>query len=204
MQQRGCFLAGERQVTRADLGDPALGPQPGDPQRRLIPACQHQPGAVRDVIGQHRHRGPARPVVQQVHVVQDQRDRRGHRREGRTQPGDDRAGNRAPRGGQRVEYPPAHRLDGIERFGDVGEQDLRVVVLLAYRHPGERLAVTLGPLRQQRRLAVTGRRDCRHDRTGVLPRQLLDRRRPPDRPGPHQGTARLRHDQVEHRPATRV
>jgi len=38
-------------------------------------------------------------------------------------------------GGQRVKHPPADRLDGIERLGDVGEQDLRVVVLLVGRHP---------------------------------------------------------------------
>jgi hypothetical protein len=49
-QQRRRLTGTERQVPRPDLGDPALGPQPGDPQRRLIPARQHQPGTVRHVI----------------------------------------------------------------------------------------------------------------------------------------------------------
>ena len=100
---------------------------------------------------------PAEAIAAQVHVVQDQHDGRGHRRKRRPQPGDDRAGHRTHRGGQRVEHPLIDRLDRIERCRDVAEQDLRVVVPLVDRHPREGLAVTLGPLRQQRRLAVAGR-----------------------------------------------
>ena len=42
-QQRCRLLPGQRQVAGADLQDPALGAQPGDPQRWPGPAGQHQP-----------------------------------------------------------------------------------------------------------------------------------------------------------------
>ena len=82
-QQPGRLLPGERQVTRPDLQDLALGAQPRDRQRRLGPAGQHHPGPARHMIGQHGQRGPALGVVQRVHVVQDQRHGRDHRRESR-------------------------------------------------------------------------------------------------------------------------
>ena len=152
-----------------------------------------------------------------MHVVQDQHHGRGHRRESRPQPGDDRAGHRTHRGGQRVEHPLIDRLDRIERFRDIAEQDLRVVVCLVDRHPREGLAVTLGPLRQQRRLAVAAgattetigrgspraRRSIRDERRTVpgriSGRQSLDATRsnagPParrDRPSAHAPRSRLR------------
>jgi hypothetical protein len=64
------------------LQELALGAQPRGPERRLAPAGEYQPGAARHVIGQHRQRGPAFGVAQDVHVVKDQHHRRGHRREG--------------------------------------------------------------------------------------------------------------------------
>ena len=200
-EQRGRLVAGQRQVSGADLGDPALGAQPRDPQRRLVPPGQRQPRAARHMIGQHRQRGPASGVVQRVHIIQDEHHRRRHRGERRPQPRDHHAGHRTGRGRQRVEHPPADRLHRIERFGHVGEQHLRVVICLVDRHPGERLPVALGPLRQQRGLPVAGRRDHRHDRTAVIARQPVDQRRPGDRPGPGRGTAQLRHDKVERGPA---
>jgi hypothetical protein len=42
------------ELLAADLHDLAFGAQPRDPQRRLGPARQHQPRALRHVIGQHR------------------------------------------------------------------------------------------------------------------------------------------------------
>ncbi len=200
--QCGRLLTGQRQVGRADLGDPALGPQPRHPQRRLVPAGQHQPRAVRDVIGQHRQRGPALPVAQQVHVIEHQHHRHRHRRERRPQPGHHRTGHRTGGRGQRVEHRPAHRLHRIQRLRDVAEQHLRVVVCFVGRYPREGLAVVLGPLRQQRGLPVPGRRDHRDDRAGV-PHQPSDQRRAADRARPQPGTAQLGRDQVEARSVVR-
>ena len=185
-QQRRRLGAGQRQVSRADLQEPAFRAQPRHPQRRLGPPGQHQPGAVRHMIGQHRHRGPALLGVQQVHVIQHQHNRHGHRRERRPQPGHHRARHRTARGGQHVEHPAADRLDGIERRCDVGEQDLRVVVPLVDRDPGEGRTRVLGPLRQQRRLAVARRGDHRDDPARVPVRQPVKQRRTAYGPGPHQ------------------
>ena len=147
------------------------------------------------MVGQHRQRGPAFPIVQHVHIVQDQRHRRGHRRQRRAEPRHHRAGHRAARGGQRVEYPLANRLDRVQRFGDIGEQDLRVVVPLVQRHPREGPAVALGPLRQQRRLPVPGRRHHRHDRKRPALPQPVNQDQPAHAARPNHGTAQLRHSE---------
>jgi hypothetical protein len=44
-------------------------------------------------------------------------------------------GTELPGGGERVEHPSIDRLHRIQRFRDIGEQDLRVVVRLLHRHP---------------------------------------------------------------------
>ena len=196
-QQRGRLLAGQRQVTRADLGDPAFRAQPRDPQRRLVPARQHQPRSAGDMVGQHRQRVPAFGLVQQVHVIQHQHQRRGHRPERRPQPWHHGTGHRTHRRGQRLEHPIADRLHPVQCFGHVAEQDLRVVVVLVERHPGEGLATAFGPLRQQGGLPVARRCDQRHDRAEVISRQLADQRRPGDRSGAGQRTAKLRRDRFE-------
>ena len=201
MQQRGCLLTAHRQVSRADLEDPALRPQPGDAQRRGVAARQHQPRPWRDVIGQHRQRVAAFGVAQQVHVVEHQHHRDGHRQERRPQPRHHRAGHRAGRRGERLEHPLVDRLHRVQRRRHVAEQDLRVVVPVVYGHPGERLPVELGPLCQQRRLAVPGRRDHRHDRGRAVRRQPADQRGAGDGPGPRRRAAELGGHKVEPRPA---
>jgi len=118
-----------------------------------------------------------------------------------TEPRHDRAGHRTRRGSQRVKYPPINRLHRIERFRDVPQQDLRIIVPLTHRDPREDLVAALGPLRQQRRLPITPRRHHRHDRAGIIPRRPFDQRRTADRSGPHQGAHKLRRDQIERRPA---
>ena len=199
-QQRCRLVAGERQVARADLQNPAFGPQPRDPQRRLGPARQRQPRAVRHVIGQHRQRSPALPVVQHVHVIQDQHQRRRHRRERRAQPRDDRARHRADGGGKRVEDPAADGLHRIERFRDVGEQPLRIVVGFVDGHPRESLAVALSPLRQQRRLPVARRRDYRDDPLKASRRQPFHQGGTAHGPRPHQRTQKLRRQKIQRLP----
>ena len=190
---------GERQIIGADLQKLALGAQPGHPQRRLIPARHGQPRTGRHMVGQHRHRGPALGVAQRMHVIQDQRHRGSHRRESRSQPWGDRARHRTRRRRQRIKHPLIDWLHRIQRRGDVAEQDLRVVVRLIDRHPGKRLTVALGPLRQQRRFPIPRRRDHRHDRAGIAASQPLDQQRPAHHPWSRQRTAQLRGEKVERR-----
>ena len=199
-QQRGCLREGERKVTGADLQNPRLGAQPGDPQGRPAPPGQYQPRPGRHVIGQDRHRGPALGIMQQVHIVQDEHHGCGHRRERRGQPRQDRAVHRAERGGQRVEYPPADRLRRVQCLGDVGEQNPWIVVGFVHRHPRECLAIPLGPLRQQRRFAIARRCHHRDDRRGVPVHQPLDQSGARDSPRAHRRAQQLRKGEVERRP----
>jgi hypothetical protein len=91
-----------------------------------------------------------------------------------------------------------------ERLGtcQVSERDVDAGELsFVDRRPREGLAVALGPLRQQRGLAVTRRRDHRDNRMGITPRQPFDQQRTAHRPGPHQRTQKLGRDEAEDRPA---
>ena len=69
-------------------------------------------------------------------------------------------------GEARASYTPwSDRLDPIECEREVGQQDGRVVVPAIQRDPGEAAAIGLGPLGQDGRLPVPGRRQERHDRS---------------------------------------
>ena len=93
-----------------------------------------------------------------------------------------RLGEAARRGrGDREPAPLDHaedrgfdRLHPIERAGDVGHEDLGVVVTVVEREPGGAPSDGFGQLRQQRRLAVAGWRDDRHDRDGRRLRDAFD------------------------------
>ena len=160
---------------------------------------------ARHVIGQHRQRIPALPVLQQVHVVQDQHHRPVIEANAAPEPRHHRAGHRAGRGGQRVEHPLTDRLHRIQRLRHVAEQDLRVVVPLIDRHPGE------GPSRRARPTAPAASssrtRPARPPRrSGADPRRASrstsdDRA---DRPGPHRAAAAASRRRGRTGPAVRI
>ena len=145
------------------------------------PGPPGQPRAGRHVIGQHRQRGPAFEVAQHVHVVQDQHHRRGHRRK---RPSSRGTTSRAPSspGEERGEHPLIDRLNRVERFRDVAEQDLRVVVCFVDRHPREGLA-DARPTATAASSCRTRRADHRNDRARAGPRQTFDQRRTTHGPG---------------------
>ena len=88
------------------------------------------------------------------------------------------ASQTAVRSLERLPHVRAERLDPIERRGDVLEQDVRVVVALVDRDPGERARVACGPLGKECRLAVAGRCDDEHEREGAGGAKPVDERRP--------------------------
>src|SRR6185437_4982985 len=149
------------------------------------------------MAGQHRQGVTALPVGAQVNVVKDQHDRYGHRPERGPQPRHDRSWHGTDGRGQRLENPLADRLNPIQRRRDIAEQHFRVIVLLVSGHPGEIPLLAPGPLREQRGLPVTRRRDDRDDRPGILLGQLRDQRRPADGAGPRGRRPELRRVQVE-------
>ena len=71
-EQRRRLLLAEPQVGGAQLGQLPASPQPGQRQRRIGPAGQHQVQARRQVLQQERQRHVHRPGVDQVIVIQDQ------------------------------------------------------------------------------------------------------------------------------------
>ena len=85
--------------------------------------------------------------------------------------------------GQRLERRLGQRLDPVERGSDEAQQRDRVVVAFVHRDPGERTHVARRPLREERRLAVTGRRHHQHQRERARRAQAVDQRRPRDRAG---------------------
>jgi hypothetical protein len=78
---------------------------------------------------------------------------------------------------------------------------LRIVVPLVDRQPGKSRVTALGPLRQQHRLPVTGRRDHRHDPARVSLHQPVQQRRTANGPRPYQWAQQLGHGEVERQSA---
>ena len=134
---------------------------------------------------------------QRVRAVEHEHERRAAR-------GDRRAealqclGRRGPAlGGQRLERRLRQRLDPVERGRDEAQERDRVVVALVDRDPGERPHVARRPLREQRRLAVAGRRHHQHERERARRAQAVDQRRPRDRARQERGNAGLRVGDLE-------
>jgi hypothetical protein len=154
------------QVVHADLRQAALGPEPGRRQGQRVARAQRQLPAVGQPEGQVRHRVQALGLGHRLQVVHDQRHRLVHGGDGRHEQRRDRQG-RVGRP-QRPEHARVERLDPVERGGEVGEQHDRVVVAVVGRHPARPRPVELGPLGQERGLAVAGRRHHRdHGRRAV-------------------------------------
>jgi hypothetical protein len=77
-QHRGGLSRGEAQVGGAELGQLPAGPQPGQRQRRVGPAGQHQPERRWQVLQQILEGGVDRLGLDQMVVIHDQHDPLGH------------------------------------------------------------------------------------------------------------------------------
>ena len=94
------------------------------------------------------------------------------------------------------EHSTTERRDPVQRTGDVGAQDDRVVVGIVDRQPGDRGRRVLGHLGQHRRLAVSRRRDDGHDGRARLP-DPFEQRGPPHDPAARGDRAQFRRSNVE-------
>ena len=131
--------AGQRQVDRLATGDGHLG----------------SGRQVRDELGERVEGGAIREPMR---VIEGQQDRAPTSDDGRQQAPDHRTGADAASvdGSEdgRVQW-----LDAMEGRGQVAEEHARVVVEVVDRQPGRLARPVGGPLCEQRRLAVAGRRD---------------------------------------------
>ena len=146
----------EPQLGHAQFGQLAACPQPRQRQRRVAAAGQHHAGPGRPVLGQERERLVHLRRADHVVIVEDQQglipgqvvDQR------RDQPLERRRRGRT----EQRRHPPAGPGAGpVERGHRVPPEPGRVVVPRVQRQPGNRPPAAPGPVRQQDRLAVSGR-----------------------------------------------
>ena len=193
-EQFGRLIQVEPEIGCAHLTQLAPAPVPGQRQRRIGAAGHRDTQLRRTVLEQEPDRGVHAFRVDQVVIVQHQQHvrqvRLGH--EIVDQRGDQRIVGRRRRGtGQRAHPPGQARAQPVQRGQHVPPEPDRVVVPLVERKPGHWLPADPGPLRQQNRLAVAGRR--RHQDQPAA-QALLELVR---QPGPgHQAGPRPRHVQL--------
>ena len=159
-EQRRRLSRGEPQVGGAQLGQLPASPQPGQRQRRVGPAGQHQMQAWGQVLQQERQRRVHRLGVDQVVVIEDQQhlavaglggqlvDQRRH------QPLE---GCRRQRAQQQADSLPDPRAHPVQRGQRVTPEPHRVVVGCVQRQPGHRPVARRGQVGQQGRLTGPGR-----------------------------------------------
>ena len=153
-----------RQIVDADLQDRTLGAQTRQGDRRDAPGRDHELPSGGNVDRELGDGITALVVVEQLRVVEDQDHRIDHPRHRGGDATGDRGGHRRARRRPRPEDVDVDRLDPIQRRRDVGQQDGWVVVLCLDRDPRHATRRVLGPLAQERRLAVAGRGRDRHNR----------------------------------------
>ena len=173
-EDRARIVIAELEIARIDQGPAPAGKDPGDRQATRRPAGEHELRATVKVARErNEHVGRIR-LGEAIDIVEDQ-DKRG--RLCRESGAEARHGHRPDRGtgrGQGFGDIGPERGGPAEREGDVGEQDGRIVVALVDRQPGEVPRIALGPLREEGRLPVSGRRHNGDDRHLAARREPVD------------------------------
>ena len=178
---------GEPQVPGAELGQPALQPQPVQPQPHVMPGRQHKPQPRR---GPHQQQLqlPQRVRAQLVHVIDHQPQPLFQRRQVTQQPLRQRPPIQLRRPGHRP-HQPGPRTRRPQRPGHRQPEPLRVPLLPPRRHPRRpaRQPRPGDPRPQQHRLAAARRR--RHHRHPRRPPQPPEQGRTGHRPARVTATA---------------
>ena len=195
-QEAGALLRLEAQIVGVDLGQLAAGSKAGEGQVRLVARRDDEVEARGRMVDQPHDHLADRGAVGLVVVVEHQRDLLATGGEGVDELGRDRVGGF---GACRVER--AHDaltevgLDASERGHEVGQETVRLAVVLVQRQPGGRHAGRFAPLGGQGRLAEPGR--CGEHRVAAAKAELeaLDESKAPDRVGTDGGREPLRGQQ---------
>ena len=157
-EHRPHLLRRERERRRPDLGEPALGAQPRDPQARNGAGDQHEADVLGERVDRHVERPQTVLVGDRLQVVDHDHERSpvGGEREGE---GVDRrpcAGGGALQEAERVTPGARPRPRHRRRHG--GPEAHEVVVAGVQRNPGRRVPAGLAPRRDSDRLAEAGGR----------------------------------------------
>ena len=199
LQQRPGLARVHGQVSGSHLHQPALATQPPKGQPRLGAGGQGELGVAGELQRELRERVQALAVVEQFDVVKDQGDGFGRRRHGSGQSGHDRRWNVGGRRGQDLEGLRFERRDPVQRHRQVGQQHRRVVVVGVDRQPADPATLALGPLGQQGRLAVAGRRHHTDHRPARCRQQSFDQRGAGHHPWTQPWRVQLGLDELERR-----
>ena len=163
-QQQSSFRLVEAEVRHLDLVDVPASSPACKRQSRLLPACNRDQRAGRDVLDELREHVQAGRIGKEVQIVE-------HEHQGMLERGQRPADARdtlLPRGcpwaGQRLEHLGRDRLDSMNRGCDVSEEHHGVAVSRVEQHPCERTRISLGPAREKGRLAVPDRRNHSRER----------------------------------------
>ena len=175
-QQLGLSLV-QPEVRHADLLHQAMRPPAAERQRWILPARDRDLRAGGNVLDQRREHVETGRTGDGVQVVEHQHQRALERTKCAPDPRDAVRPGRSAWTRQRLEHLGRDRLDAVNRGRDVSQEHHRVVVSAVERDPREGTRIGLGPLRKQRRLAVTGRGDHGRERQGR--RAQTGRSRPP-------------------------
>ena len=164
-QQRRRLVRGEPQLRGAQLDQLPAAPQPGQRQRRVAAAGQHQVQSRRPVLEQEPERGVHSLGVNQVIVIEHQQslarirldgqfvDQRGHQTLVRRRRG------RPEQRPHPVGEAPSHL---VQRGHTMAPESRRVVVAGVQRQPCHRRLASPSPVGQQDRLAISCRGADQH------------------------------------------
>ena len=166
-------------VVQGQLGGPELEQLPvGTKLREAQPSlgapAEHQLRASRHVEEQRGEGVQALVVLELVHVVQDEHERLGPSGQRRDEAREPTRPQRVAGTRERLEHGGVDRRAGVQRLGDVRQEDDGIVVAVVERDPGEFATVACRPLPEDRRLAVTRGCDDADDSTAALPGEAAD------------------------------
>ena len=163
-QQGVRFGVAERQLRGPQLRELPVGPPAAEGQRRIRPGSQGQLAARGEPLGQVADGDVTAPLGHQVQVIQHQDERLAARGAGVDQRRQHHLLQRRHAGVEAVADRRIQAHDRTEGGQHAGDEGHRVVVDGLQRDPGKGPLVALAPQRQQRRLAIAGRRRHQHDR----------------------------------------
>ncbi len=172
-EQRPGVRVVEGEVVAAELEQLAADPHARQRHGALAAPREHEQRAGRQLPCEGAQRVDALPGDELVVVVEHHDDAAGRGRERRAEPRHGARPDARPRGAQGREHAGVDRRGAVDRGREVRQEHDRIVVVAVERQPRERARVDRGPLRQDDRLAVAGRRGDPHDPRDLLAAQAL-------------------------------
>ena len=124
----------------------AVGPELREPHPSLRAPGEHQLRALRHVREECDQRVQASVILELVHIVEHEHHRLAPRGQRRAETGKATRPQRVAGACKPLEHGGLDRPVGVQRLGDVRQEDDRIVVAVVERDPGELTSVSCRPL----------------------------------------------------------